>query len=433
MICRKQKKAFTAALLSVSLLISGIPALAGPSLPTGWLSQSPFSLQKEPDTAKASDTESSETSTETFSSEDVTKAPSSEESTEASTDSEETSPQVEVQNSNPLEVRVSSEKFREMLVAVTLTNNYTVALDSANLSWEQLEEELSYRINSYSSKWSLYLKDLSTGRIISINERPQESASLIKLYVMGAVMQYVQDGKLEMTDTIRDLLDEMITVSDNSATNELVRYLDPDRNHRAGMENLNIFIEEQGFENTCENNGLEDTSLWYAPDTLNTTSTQDCGDLLERIYNGQFVSHLASRSMEDLLLAQQVTYKIPTTIPSESTVANKTGETSDCENDAAIVYTPYGDYILCIMSYEVSSKSAAVTYLREMSSLIYEYFVSQGTKAAKTTETSAGKKENEEESEAETGEESQTETEKRTEIKVKKTVETENTAKWRTE
>lgn len=83
--------------------------------------------------------------------------------------------------------------------------------------------------------------------------------------------------------------------------------------------------------------------------------------------------------MEELLLNQQVTYKIPSTIPSESRVANKTGETSDCENDAAIVYTPKGDYILCIMSCEVSSKSSAVDSLQEMSSLIYSYFMNRDT------------------------------------------------------
>ena len=35
---------------------------------------------------------------------------------------------------------------------------------------------------------------------------------------MGAVMQEIQNGNLEMNDTTKHLLDEMITVSDNSAT-----------------------------------------------------------------------------------------------------------------------------------------------------------------------------------------------------------------------
>ena len=255
---------------------------------------------------------------------------------------------------------------------------------------DTLKTELTRRVNSYSSKWSVYLKDLTTGNVISINERAQESASLIKLYVMGAVMQEIQNGNLEMNDTTKHLLDEMITVSDNSATNELVRYLNKDHDHKKGMKKVNAFIKAQGFEYTHEYNGLEDTSLWYDADTKNTTSAKDCGRLLERIYRGEFISHLASRQMEELLLNQQVTYKIPSTIPSESRVANKTGETSDCENDAAIVYTPKGDYILCIMSCEVSSKSSAVDSLQEMSSLIYSYFMNRDTsKVSRQVEATA--------------------------------------------
>ncbi|MDY2819109.1 MAG: serine hydrolase [Hominisplanchenecus sp.] len=376
MTCKKLKKPLVAALLSGSLLLQGFPVFAGLSDTESWLSQSPFSAQKETENTES---ETSETESETD-------APDSDEA---------------LHSGNPLEVKVLSDEFREMLRAATLTPKYSFDIMSLDLSWEQLESELTHRINRYSSKWSLYLKDLSTGNVISINERPQESASLIKLYVMGAVMQQIQDNELEMTDTILKLLNEMITVSDNSATNELVRYLDPDHNHRNGMEKVNEFIETQGFTNTHEYNGLEDSSLWYSLDTPNTTSTRDCGVLLERIYNGEFVSHLASRQMEDLLLDQEVTYKIPSTIPSESTVANKTGETSDCENDAAIVYTPKGDYILCIMSCGLTSKNSAVTYLREMSSLIYNYFMNRGD-SQEPSETSEIATDTREESEAET-------------------------------
>lgn len=407
MLYNKPKKTFAAVLLSGTLFLQNTSVLAAPSQTMDWLNRTPFLPV---DNLKAG---SAENISETDTSADIKTDSDTEMQTETDTkttlyrvlentvesdilENTESEPDiptesvVSVENlieyetekadsyhSNPLEVKVQSADFREMLKAVTLSPDYEVVLTEFALSWEQLEAELSYRINSYSSKWSLYLKDLTTGNVININERAQESASLIKLYVMGAVMQDIQDGSLEMNDSIKHLLNEMITVSDNSATNELVRYLDPDHNHRLGLEKLNTFIEEQGFDNTHAYNGLEDSSLWYSVDTPNTTSAKDCGNLLEQIYQGEFISHLSSHKMEDLLLNQQVTYKIPSTIPSESTVANKTGETSDCENDAAIVFTPKGDYILCIMSCEVSSKSSAVTFLREMSTLIYNYFMNR--------------------------------------------------------
>lgn len=370
MTSKKLKKTFTAAFLSGSILLQNFPALAAASDTTDWLKESPF--RQDITTEKSTQTESVPSETETVSPETLSTF-----QTEAETEIPEESKSSN--NTASFLMADNSDTFSQILQEATLTPSYTFDSLNQDFSWKELKTELTRRVNSYSSKWSVYLKDLTTGNVISINERAQESASLIKLYVMGAVMQEIQNGNLEMNDTTKHLLDEMITVSDNSATNELVRYLNKDHDHKKGMKKVNAFIKAQGFEYTHEYNGLEDTSLWYDTDTKNTTSAKDCGRLLERIYRGEFVSHLASRQMEELLLNQQVTYKIPSTIPSESRVANKTGETSDCENDAAIVYTPKGDYILCIMSCEVSSKSSAVDSLQEMSSLIYSYFMNRDT------------------------------------------------------
>lgn len=385
MTSKKLKKTFTAAFLSGSILLQNFPALAAASDTTDWLKESPF--RQDITTEKSTPTESVPSETETVSPETLSTF-----QTEAETEAETEIPEESKSSNNTVSFLMAdnSDTFSQILQEATLTPSYTFDSLNQDFSWKELKTELTRRINSYSSKWSVYLKDLTTGNVISINERAQESASLIKLYVMGAVMQEIQNGNLEMNDTTKHLLDEMITVSDNSATNELVRYLNKDHDHKKGMKKVNAFIKAQGFEYTHEYNGLEDTSLWYDADTKNTTSAKDCGRLLERIYRGEFISHLASRQMEELLLNQQVTYKIPSTIPSESRVANKTGETSDCENDAAIVYTPKGDYILCIMSCEVSSKSSAVDSLQEMSSLIYSYFMNRDTsKVSRQVEATA--------------------------------------------
>ena len=361
MTSKKLKKTFTAAFLSGSILLQNFPALAAASDTTDWLKESPF--RQDITTEKSTPTESVPSETETVSPETLSTF-----QTEAETEAETEIPEESKSSNNTASFLMAdnSDTFSQILQEATLTPSYTFDSLNQDFSWKELKTELTRRVNSYSSKWSVYLKDLTTGNVISINERAQESASLIKL------------------------LDEMITVSDNSATNELVRYLNKDHDHKKGMKKVNAFIKAQGFEYTHEYNGLEDTSLWYDADTKNTTSAKDCGRLLERIYRGEFISHLASRQMEELLLNQQVTYKIPSTIPSESRVANKTGETSDCENDAAIVYTPKGDYILCIMSCEVSSKSSAVDSLQEMSSLIYSYFMNRDTsKVSRQVEATA--------------------------------------------
>lgn len=63
--------------------------------------------------------------------------------------------------------------------------------------------------------------------------------------------------------------------------------------------------------------------------------------------------------------------KIPAGLPEGTKCANKTGETDEYQHDAAIVYSPGGDYILCIMS---SNCGAAITNIQDISATVYDYF-----------------------------------------------------------
>ncbi len=262
----------------------------------------------------------------------------------------------------------------ETLKISQMQPNYLADLTGISLSWEHLEEELISMTDSYSGNWAVYVKNLTNGESISVNSHPMESASLIKLYIMGAVMEQIHNGTLEETDTIDHLLNEMITVSDNEASNELVRYLSKDHDHEDGLTCVNSFAKRHGFEDTQQVNGLEDSRLRHNPSLINETSARDCGELLADIYDGTLVSHLASRKMEDLLLDQQSTYKIPAALPNNAVCANKTGEVSDAENDAAIIYSPGGDYILCIMSGKWSSGNEAISHIRDISRIVYNHF-----------------------------------------------------------
>ena len=62
--------------------------------------------------------------------------------------------------------------------------------------------------------------------------------------------------------------------------------------------------------------------------------------------------------MLDLLLKQTRRWKIPSGLPSGTKVANKTGETSQYQHDAAIVFGPKTDYVVCIFSNKLLLGSA---------------------------------------------------------------------------
>ena len=257
-------------------------------------------------------------------------------------------------------------------------------------SFKNLKKDLNEMIDTYEGSWSIYVKDLKSGISLTINDQPQDSASLIKLYIAGAVLEKIQHQELEETETIDLLLSDMISLSDNEAANELVRYLSDSHEHQDGMEKVNEFIEEHDFTDTWQYNGLEDSNLWYG-DEVNITSVKDCGRFLEEIYDGDMVSHLASRQLEGYLLDQEITWKIPAGIPSEIKTANKTGEKDNTQNDASIVYTPYRDYIICVMATNLTDEDTAVENIRAVSAKVYGFFQEADAvtpeKTAETEET----------------------------------------------
>lgn len=259
---------------------------------------------------------------------------------------------------------------------VTLSNGKVITRPS----WTSLEKEITDRLASYQGDWSVYIKDLSTRKVMEINEHSMESASLIKLYIAGTIYEQLDWGSLEETETIMNALNLMITVSDNESSNVLVRQLyDESGSFQDGLDVVNDFIRRHGFTNTQQVNGIADPSLWVSDGSVNMTSPADCGRLLEDIYNRELVSHFNSYRFEVLLNKQEVNYKIPDGLPYGVHISHKTGEVDDTENDAAIIYTPYGDYIFCIMSTDLTDTGSAVDHIHDISALVYNYFTTDTT------------------------------------------------------
>ena len=54
------------------------------------------------------------------------------------------------------------------------------------MSLSSLKKQLEAMIQGYSGEWSVYVKDLKTDDIISINDKSMKPASVIKLFTMAA-------------------------------------------------------------------------------------------------------------------------------------------------------------------------------------------------------------------------------------------------------
>lgn len=221
-----------------------------------------------------------------------------------------------------------------------------------------LEGLLSDELKELDGSWSVYVRNLKTGETASVNDGPMVAASLIKLFIAGA---YYQTDKQAADSTWCARTDVMISASSNEACNALI--------DRLGKSAINSFIRDFGCEHTQLNRKMLEKSSQE-----NYTSPRECGEVLEAIVDGKYVSSAASARLLENLKAQERTWKIPAGVPEGVPTANKTGELSDTENDACIVWSDGGTYILCVMSNEQTNVVKAREEIVVISRLVYEYF-----------------------------------------------------------
>lgn len=241
-----------------------------------------------------------------------------------------------------------------------------------------LQENLEAKLATFEGDWAVYVEDLSSGDFIEINNQKMVSASLIKLFIMGAVYSRVEDGTIPEEDVSRQL-EQMITVSDNEASNELVailgggKYTDMNAEpFQAGLQQVNSYAQGLQCSNTEQQRDMKNSRPNPIPEQ-NYTSVTDCGRFLSSLYHKQLVSETADTKMLELLKQQTRTGKIPAGLPDGTACANKTGELSDTENDVAIVFTDKGDYVICVMSNNVPDTAEARSNVAVVSQMVYEY------------------------------------------------------------
>lgn len=229
----------------------------------------------------------------------------------------------------------------------------------------KLKKKINKELKGKKGKWSVYVKNLDTNEYMHINNKKMPSASLIKLYVMTTVYDEIGRDELKDSSLIRTRMKDMITLSDNEATNALTASLTKKGTFNAGIKKINDYCKKEGYSKTRFLVKMGKSS------PKNVTCARDCGLVLERIYQGSCVDKKSSKKMLKLLKAQTRRGKLPAGVPKGVTVANKTGETSFCENDAAIVYSKGADYVIVVMS---QNGQMAADEIRRISGITYKYF-----------------------------------------------------------
>ena len=220
--------------------------------------------------------------------------------------------------------------------------------------------------------WSVYVCDLVNNTEGAIQDARMQAASLIKLYIMGAVYENYDSIIAQYGQSSVDSnLYSMITVSDNDAANTLVSYLGGG-DSSAGMTVVNDFCSEKGYSSTHMGRLLLASNQYDD----NYTSVSDCGHFLKEVYEGSKESDVHAQAEFDLLAAQTRRNKIPAQMPAGVSIANKTGELSDVENDAGIIYNSSNDLIIVFMSENVLQPGTAQRTIASLSRQIYDSYSS---------------------------------------------------------
>ena len=265
----------------------------------------------------------------------------------------------------------------------TLEDHYRIrglVIPAAQRTPYMLQVSLERMIEEYEGNWSIYVRNLNregNGSALSINVQPVKSASIMKLFIMGAAYDAMYNQRLARTDEVISRITGMIKASSNTDANRLLEILGGG-SMREGIREVNAYISRLGCSDlTHQYNGFDNSDYVFDPEHNNTVYPPDCALFLEKIYHRDLGSRKICNEIENMMLEQQTRYKIPAGVAKVSdgvSIGNKTGEMDQVENDVAIVYSPACDYILCVFSNGWTDKETALKQIQSISEEVYRFY-----------------------------------------------------------
>jgi beta-lactamase class A len=140
----------------------------------------------------------------------------------------------------------------------------------------------------------------------------------------------------------------MITWSSNLATNLLIE--------KVKAENVNALMRELGAGDIQVLRGVEDSKAFQAGKN-NTTTAYDLMLLLRLIADNKFLNKRACEKMVEILSAQRFNDGIPAGLPAAARVAHKTGDITNHNHDAGIVYLPgRKPYVIVVLTKGIAER-----------------------------------------------------------------------------
>ena len=264
---------------------------------------------------------------------------------------------------------------------------------------KRLQAKLEESIKGFNGDIGIYVKDLRTGKTISINaDTIFPTASIVKVPILIGVMDKIQKGELNYDSTIvykdsllyegSDILgsfknDEkillkkvmmlMLTTSDNTASLWLQGL--------AGKgTRINEILDSLGLVYTRVNSrtpGRENNRTQYG---WGQTTPKEMGTIFEKIYRNEIFSAAAcDRMMRSLGRNYWDLNEAISQIPPYIEVFSKNGCVNAVRSEVLLVNAPHNPYIFCIFTKnnkdtQWTHENEAWTMARKISLLLWRHF-----------------------------------------------------------
>lgn len=271
---------------------------------------------------------------------------------------------------------------------------------------QELDTWVARQLDALTAKSSIYAKHLPSGRTVAIRaDVPMNTLSVIKIPVMILAFRDAEAGRLKLTDrhvikpedlrrgsgliqtfdvglnpTYRDLVEQMIITSDNTATDIMIRTV--------GLDRVNAMLAQFGFKETrlLRTTGDLFREVWILADAthaslsdrevftrgfpndpqasarsfrlegdstrwLGRTTAREMAVMLEGIHSAAYASKASSDAMLGMLRRQFYASRLPQRISFRAQVAHKTGDWPPIAgNDVGIIFYPGGPSIVSVFT-----------------------------------------------------------------------------------
>jgi len=267
----------------------------------------------------------------------------------------------------------------------------------------KLDDQVKPLVASFKGKVSIFAKNLDTGETYALNpDERVRTASTIKIAVMIEAFARVAEGKIKWTDevilakekkvsgsgiltelsdglhlTLRDAVNLMMILSDNTATNLVLEVLTTDavnaRMESLGFRNIKIMRRiGSGGESAA---GKDPENKKYG---LGMATSREMVLVMEKLDRGEIVSPAASKEMIDLMKREQGRNAIGRSLWYVP-MASKYGALDRLRSAVAILYTKKGKIAMAISCDEMpetmwSVDNPAYLLMSRLSEILAEGF-----------------------------------------------------------